>query len=121
MIFSTSRYDVAVVGGGIVGLATALALVTGPRRRIVVLEAEAEVARHQSGRNSGVIHSGLYYAPGSLKARLCVEGRAALERFCGEHGVPFERCGKLVLAVAERERPRLDELERRGRANGLAG
>jgi L-2-hydroxyglutarate oxidase len=121
MTFSSSRYDVAVVGAGIVGLTSAMALASGPRRRLVVLEAEDEIARHQTGRNSGVIHSGLYYAPGSLKARLCTEGRSALERFCGEHGVPFERCGKLVLAVEERELPRLDELERRGRANGLAG
>jgi L-2-hydroxyglutarate oxidase len=86
-----------------------------------VLEAEGRLAAHQSGRNSGVIHSGLYYRPGSLKARYCVEGREAMYRFCAEHGVPHERCGKVVVATGERELPALAELERRGRANGLAG
>lgn len=114
-------YDFVVVGGGIVGLATARALARGGERRVAVLEAEPEVGSHQSGRNSGVVHSGLYYKPGSLKARLCVEGRLALERYCAERGVAFERCGKLVVATRPDEMPRLDELERRGRANGLAG
>ncbi|HEX2254440.1 MAG TPA: L-2-hydroxyglutarate oxidase [Thermoanaerobaculia bacterium] len=116
--------DVAVVGGGIVGLATALALATGEggeRRTVVVLEAEPELARHQSGRNSGVIHSGLPYRPGSLKAELAVEGREAMFRFCAEQGLPAERCGKVVVAVDAAELPGLAELERRGRANGLAG
>lgn len=118
----TSRaYDFVVVGGGIVGLATARALASGGERRVAVLEAEPEVGSHQSGRNSGVVHSGLYYKPGSLKARLCVEGRLALERYCAERGVGFERCGKLVVATRPDELPRLDELERRGRANGLTG
>ena len=111
--------DVAVVGGGIVGLATAMAL--AEHASVVVLEAEDDVARHQSGHNSGVIHSGLYYQPGSLKAELCTAGRKALERLCEEDGVPFDRRGKLVLATRESEIPALDELERRGRANGLAG
>lgn len=115
------KVDVAVVGGGIVGLATARALALERGWRVVVLEAEDEVARHQTGHNSGVIHSGLYYQPGSLKAETCVAGRDALYRFCAEQGVAFERCGKLVVAVDEREVPALDELERRGRANGLAG
>jgi L-2-hydroxyglutarate oxidase len=112
--------DVVVVGGGIVGLATARALLARPLA-LAVLEAEDRVGAHQTGHNSGVIHSGLYYRPGSLKARTCVRGREALYRFCAEHGVPHERCGKLVVATHPRERPRLDELERRGRANGLAG
>ena len=115
------RADVAIIGGGIVGLATARALVARPRVSVVVLEAEEHLAAHQSGRNSGVIHSGLYYRPESLKARYCLEGREAMYRFCDEHGIPHERCGKLVVATRERELPALAELERRGRANGLAG
>lgn len=118
---SGRAFDFAVVGGGIMGLATARALARGGARRVVVLEAEGDVGAHQSGRNSGVVHSGLYYRPGSLKARLCVEGRSLLERYCAELGVAFERCGKLVVATRPEELPRLDELERRGRANGLAG
>lgn len=117
---AASRFDVAVVGGGIVGLATALAL--GRRRaRVVVLEAEAGLGRHQSGHNSGVIHSGLYYKPGSSKARNCVVGRDLMYRFCAEHAVTHERCGKLVVATEERELGALAELERRGVANGLQG
>lgn len=118
---SRPPHDVAVVGGGIVGLATAMALVERHRLRPLVLEAEPTLAAHQTGHNSGVIHSGLYYRPGSLKARLCVEGREALYTFCAAHGVPAERCGKIVVAVDPRELPALDELERRGRANGLDG
>ncbi len=113
--------DVAVIGGGIVGLATAMALAGRPDTRVVVLEAESRLAAHQTGHNSGVIHSGLYYAPRSLKARLCTEGREAMFRFCAAHGIPHERCGKLVIATSRDEIPRLDELERRGRANGLVG
>jgi len=113
-------YDVAVIGGGIVGMATAMAL-AGERRSVVVLEAESRIAAHQSGNNSGVIHAGLYYMPGSLKARNCVAGQEAMYRFCAEHGIRAERCGKLVVATEERELPRLDELERRGGANGLEG
>ena len=110
-----ARCDIAVIGGGIVGLATAMALAERTRASVVVLEAEARLAAHQTGHNSGVIHSGLYYKPGSLKARNCVAGREALYRFCAEHGIAHERCGKVVLAVHERELPRLEELERRGR------
>lgn len=117
----TPAYDVAIIGGGIVGIATARALCERLRGRLVVLEAEAELGSHQSGHNSGVIHSGLYYKPGSLKARNCVEGRELMYRFCAEHGVPHERCGKVVVATSEGELPALDELERRGRANGLQG
>jgi L-2-hydroxyglutarate oxidase len=118
---SDGRRDVAVIGGGIVGLATAAALARRPGTSVVVLEAEDRLAAHQSGRNSGVIHSGLYYKPGSMKARWCVEGREAMYRFCAEHGVAHERCGKVVIATGERELPALDELARRGAANGLAG
>lgn len=114
-------HDVAIIGGGIVGLATALALTRRYPCKLVVLEAETDIAQHQTGHNSGVIHSGLYYKPGSAKARNCTEGRQALIRFCEEHDVPHEICGKVVVAVNERELSALDELERRGRANGLDG
>jgi (S)-2-hydroxyglutarate dehydrogenase len=112
-------YDTIIIGGGIVGLATAWALVESGRRKLLLLEGESRLAAHQTGHNSGVIHSGLYYAPGSFKARFCVEGRAALYRFCAEHGVAHERCGKLVVAVNAAQQPALRELERRGQANGL--
>src|SRR4030066_315356 len=93
-------FDVAVIGGGIVGLASAYKItLSHPDIRIAILEKEEQLACHQTGHNSGVIHSGLYYAPGSLKARQCVEGREALYRFCAEHGVAHERCGKLVVAT----------------------
>ena len=113
--------DVAIVGGGLVGLATAYAL-SAPgahARRIVVIEKEDAVAQHQSGRNSGVVHAGVYYRPGSRKARLSRSGKAALEAFCAAHGVPFERSGKVVVAVTPDELPRLRQLEGRARANGV--
>jgi L-2-hydroxyglutarate oxidase len=113
--------DIAIIGGGILGLATALALTRMGKHKLVVLEAEDHVAAHQTGHNSGVIHSGLYYKPGSHKAQNCVAGREELYRFCAEHGIPHERCGKVVVAVTEGELPALDELERRGQANGLIG
>ncbi|MFY9820310.1 MAG: FAD-dependent oxidoreductase, partial [Thermoanaerobaculia bacterium] len=112
--------DIAVAGGGLVGLGTAMAL-AGRGLKVIVLEAEDRVAAHQSGHNSGVIHSGLYYKPGSLKARLCVEGARALYRFCADEGIAHQRCGKLVVATRPDELPRLDELARRGAANGLLG
>lgn len=115
------QYDVAIIGGGIVGLATAMALTARARLSLVVLEAEARLAAHQSGHNSGVIHSGLYYKPGSLKARHCIAGREAMYRFCREHGIAHEQCGKLVVAVDEDERSVLEELARRAAANGLQG
>ena len=115
------RYDVAIIGGGIVGLATAMAILKARRLSLVVLEAEDRLAAHQSSHNSGVVHSGLYYKPGSLKARLCVEGRKALGLFCDERGIDYERCGKVVVATSAAELPRLQELHDRGRANGLTG
>jgi L-2-hydroxyglutarate oxidase len=117
----TGTRDVAVIGGGIVGLATAMALAQNGVDSIIVLEAEDRVAAHQTGNNSGVIHSGLYYKPGSLKAVNCRRGRSALLDFCRKHGIPHEPCGKLVVATREDELPKLAELEERGRANGLAG
>jgi L-2-hydroxyglutarate oxidase len=114
--------DVAVVGGGIVGLATARELQRRqPDARIVVLEREARVGMHQTGSNSGVAHAGIYYAPGSLKAQLCVAGVRELYAFCEEHGIAHERCGKVIVALEPSELGRLDELEVRGRANGVPG
>jgi L-2-hydroxyglutarate oxidase len=119
---ATGECDVAVVGGGILGLATARELQRrDPGARIVVLEREDGLGRHQSGSNSGVAHAGIYYAPGSLKARLCVEGVRELYAFCDEHGVAYERCGKVIVALDTSELPRLDDLEARGRANGVPG
>ena len=118
----TERADVVVVGGGIVGLATAYRLLEArPGLRLAVLEKEPELATHQTGHNSGVLHAGLYYAPGSLKARLCREGKAAIEAFAEAHDIPFERCGKLVVALDERELPRLAGLWERAEQNGVPG
>jgi L-2-hydroxyglutarate oxidase len=114
--------DVAVIGGGILGLATARALMARwPGARVVVLEAEPELALHQTGRSSGVVHRGLYYAPGSHKARLCVAGAAALLVYCEEREIPHRLCGKVVIATSRDEVPRLEELHRRGLANGVPG
>lgn len=115
-------YDLAVIGGGIVGLATARAYsLRHPSARLVLLEAERDFAQHQTGNNSGVIHAGLYYKPGSRKAEDCVRGREWLESYLDARGVPFERCGKLVVATTDAQRPALAELARRGAANGLDG
>ncbi len=103
-------YDKAIIGGGIVGLATAKAMLERRGKSLLVLEAEDRLAAHQSGHNSGVIHSGLYYRAGSLKARLCVQGRPAMYRFCEQRGVPVRRCGKLIVATHQRELARLAEL-----------
>jgi 2-hydroxyglutarate dehydrogenase len=114
--------DLAVVGAGIVGLAVGRELAERhPRLSIRVLEKETEVGTHQTGRNSGVVHAGIYYAPGSLKARLCVEGARLLYERCDRLGIPYERCGKLIVATSEAELPALDELERRGTANAVPG
>lgn len=112
--------DFVVIGGGIVGLATAMKLHQAfGDSRILVLEAEAEVAVHQSGHNSGVLHSGIYYQPGSAKAICCREGKAAMERFCDEERVLWDRCGKVVVATTAEELPRLDQIAERARANGV--
>ena len=113
--------DIAIVGGGIVGLATAYqAVVRSPGTRILLLEKEDRLAAHQTGHNSGVIHSGIYYKPGSLKARNCRRGKAMLESFCRQHGLPFETCGKVVVAVSAEEAPRLEAIAARARENGVA-
>ncbi len=117
----SSSYDVAIIGGGIVGLATAMALLKHFKISLVILEAEDQVAAHQTGHNSGVIHSGLYYKPGSLKAINCVSGRDAMYRFCEEQNIIHERCGKIVIATSQNEIPSLNLLEERGRANDLIG
>lgn len=115
-------YDVCIVGAGLVGLAVARALVdTFDGISLVVVDKEDGVARHQSSHNSGVVHSGLYYKPGSLKARLCVEGRRAVYELCETEGIAYDQSGKLVIATDQSELPALDELERRGNANGLVG
>src|SRR5690242_7769642 len=111
-----------VVGGGIVGLATAYRLVEKfPGAAVTLLEKESAVGRHQTAHNSGVLHCGLYYKPGSIKARLAVSGILQMTRFCQEHNIPHEICGKLVVAADESEVPRLNDLHERGRLNGLSG
>ena len=118
----TERYDLIVIGGGIVGLATAYQLLL--RRgdlRLALLEKESELGTHQTGHNSGVLHAGLYYPPGSRKARLCREGKAAIEAFADEHNIPYELCGKLVVALDPGELERLSKLKERATANGVEG
>jgi L-2-hydroxyglutarate oxidase LhgO len=118
----TERVDVAVIGGGIVGLAAARAVLhREPDVRLCVLEKEPELARHQTGRNSGVVHAGIYYPPGSLKARLCAAGRAALREYTAERGLPYVECGKVIVATREEQLPGLQELLRRATANGVPG
>src|SRR4028118_1683432 len=117
---STYQYDFAVIGGGIVGLSTAMAL--GHRNldaRILVIEKESTWAAHQTGNNSGVIHSGIYYKPDSLKAKLCREGNHLLIEFCQKHGIDYEICGKIIVATSLEELPLLENLYERGLANGL--
>jgi L-2-hydroxyglutarate oxidase len=115
-------HDLAVVGTGIVGLAVARELLRRhPGLSIVLIDKQADVGYHQTGHNSGVVHAGIYYEPGSLKARLCVEGARLLYAYCDEHGIAYERCGKLIVARSSAELPRLDALEERARRNGVPG
>ncbi|HEY9448504.1 MAG TPA: FAD-dependent oxidoreductase, partial [Gemmatimonadaceae bacterium] len=121
MIMRAERGTI-VVGGGIIGLAAAYKLLlANPGSAVTVLEKERGVCRHQSGNNSGVLHAGLYYRPGSYKARLAVDGIRQMTAFCAEHSIPHEICGKLVVATSDEELPRLRMLLERGRQNGLAG
>ncbi|RPI71342.1 MAG: L-2-hydroxyglutarate oxidase, partial [Ignavibacteriales bacterium] len=113
--------DALVIGGGIVGTASAYSLQQKGLKSVLVIEAENNLAFHQTGHNSGVIHSGVYYKPGSLKAKLCSEGRELLYRFCEDHNVLYEKCGKIIVATEEKEKSVLDEIERRGSANNLKG
>jgi L-2-hydroxyglutarate oxidase LhgO len=118
---TNSRYDLVIIGAGIVGLGTALEFTRRfPHLRLLIIEKEDGVARHQSGHNSGVIHAGVYYKPGSLKARLCVAGAAAMVEFCREHSIPHQVCGKVIVATTTHELPGLEELRKRGEANGIA-
>ena len=119
---SDDRYDLIVIGGGIVGLSVAMALTRQhPGLRLLLVEKEDGLARHQTGHNSGVIHSGVYYKPGSVKARTCVDGAAAMIAFCRQHGIDHRICGKVIVAATEDELPRLEELRQRGEANGISG
>jgi (S)-2-hydroxyglutarate dehydrogenase len=116
----SSRYDVLVVGAGIVGLASALRLLERhPGLRLAIVDKEPEIGRHQTGHNSGVLHRGVYYAPGSLKARLCVQGAEELTAYCAERGIPVTEAGKVIVALDQSELPALDELHRRASANGV--
>ncbi len=114
-------FDILVIGGGIIGTATALSLQKSSKLNILLIETEKKLAFHQTGNNSGVIHSGLYYKPGSLKAKNCAEGREMLYKFCAENNIPYEMCGKIVVATNESELNALDELYNRGVVNGLTG
>jgi (S)-2-hydroxyglutarate dehydrogenase len=119
---NSKTFDIAIIGGGIVGLGTALALTARyPGYAVAILEKESGLAAHQTGHNSGVVHAGIYYKPGSAKAKLCVEGVRLLTEFCQAHGVAYDRCGKIIVAVNEQELPRLRELHERGTANGVPG
>jgi (S)-2-hydroxyglutarate dehydrogenase len=116
------QFDITIVGAGIIGLATGMLLAQRhPTTKILILEKEEQIAQHQTGHNSGVIHSGIYYKPGSLKATNCTAGRTALIEFCDAHGIPYELCGKVIVATTAEEIPRLEELKRRGDANGVPG
>ena len=114
-------YDITIIGGGIVGTATAFSILKEKKVKLLLLEAESSLAAHQTGNNSGVIHSGLYYKPGSLKATNCSIGREMMYAFCQEHNLPYDKCGKIVVATSKEEIPALNMLEERGKANGLTG
>ena len=115
-------YDIAIVGGGIIGLSTALNISNAhPKLRLIILEKENEVGLHQSSRNSGVIHSGIYYRPDSMKAKTCVSGARKMIEFAQEHNINYEICGKVIVATNQMQIPRLEELYRRAKANGVEG
>ena len=115
-------FDLVVIGGGIVGLSVAMEMTRRfPRLRLLLLEKETKLAQHQTGHNSGVIHSGIYYKPGSIKARTCVAGAAAMIAFCQSHDIPHQVCGKVIVANSDEESSRLEELRKRGEANGIPG
>ena len=117
-----ARFELAIVGGGIVGLATAYRFQQRfPGRSLVLLEKEAELAQHQTGHNSGVLHSGIYYRPGSLKATNCRDGKVAMEALCQAEGIAYESCGKVIVAVRDDEIPRLQKIYERGRASSSLG
>ena len=119
---SMETFDLTIIGGGIVGLATAMRMTRDhPGLRCALLEKEPELGMHQTGHNSGVLHSGIYYRPGSVKAQTCVAGKKALQEFCDEHGIHYDLCGKVIVATRPEELPRLDELDRRAQANGVDG
>jgi L-2-hydroxyglutarate oxidase len=121
-LMNAENSDIAIIGAGIVGLATALALRSQfPHHSLTIIEKEPEPAKHQTGHNSGVIHAGIYYKPGSYKAKLCVEGSRLLTEFCDANGVRYDRCGKLIVATGDNELPRLQALYERGTANGIQG
>ncbi|MGB5531293.1 MAG: L-2-hydroxyglutarate oxidase, partial [Ignavibacteriaceae bacterium] len=120
-IMTPGSFDIIVIGGGIIGTAAALSLQNSSKFKVLLIEAEKKLAFHQTGNNSGVVHSGLYYKPGSLKAKNCTDGRESLYKFCAENNIPNERCGKIVVATNESELNALDELFKRGIANGLLG
>ena len=114
------KSDICIIGGGIVGLATAYRLTKRhPGKRVVILEKESFLAKHQTGHNSGVLHSGIYYKPGSLKGTNCRKGKLAMEDFCKEHGIEHELCGKVIVALNEEEIPRMEKIYRRGQENGV--
>ena len=119
---SSQGYDIAIIGAGIIGLATAMTLAKEyPRYKIAVLEKDSDIAQHQTGHNSGVMHAGIYYAPGTQKANFCSVGGKLLREFCDEHNVEYEMCGKVIVAINDDEVPRLEDLFQRGTANGAEG
>ena len=117
----SKTYDITIIGGGIIGTATALSILKNKSLKLLLLEAESSLAAHQTGNNSGVVHSGLYYKPGSLKAANCTIGREMMYAFCEKYNIPFDKCGKIVVATSKEEIPALNMLEERGKANGLTG
>ncbi len=122
-VYSSDRnYDVAIVGSGIVGLATARKLVLNyPKLKFLLVEKESYLAGHQTGHNSGVIHAGIYYTPGTLKAKLCVQGLEATYKYCDEHGIPYKKVGKLIVAYTPEQASRIDGLYQRGIQNNVPG